>query len=248
VAPTNGGGIYAYTNDIIFIQSNKIHENHADGDGGGIYAYGYMNTSAIHVEDNDILKNTATGNGGGVFLSRSSAVGNRISSNIAKAGGGGVYATFGLIDGNKIADNEAEQGGGILTEHNSSITRNQVSSNVAHSKFGGGVYINFWGTSIENEKFAGNTVTANRCSSKSDNGGVYVLGYLVFEQNNLYQNAGSQLFNGNESGSQPLVTSNCYWGTANQNDIAKEIIDADDNPALGKVTFEPFLSKPIEVN
>jgi hypothetical protein len=248
VAPTNGGGVYAYTNDIILVESNKIHDNRADGDGGGIYAYGYMNTSTIHVEDNDIYSNTATGNGGGIYLSRSSAVGNRVSANVAKAGGGGIYTTFGLVDGNKITNNQADQGGGIFTEQNSSITHNFISSNTALAQFGGGVYINFWGVSIENEKFAGNTVTANRCSSKNDNGGVYVIGYLVFEQNNVYDNFGSQLFNGNESNSSPLVATNCYWGTSDDKAIAKQIIDVGDNPSLGKVTFEPFLAEPVKID
>ena len=46
-ARTNGGGVYAYTNDIIYITKNKIYDNHADGDGGGVFAYGYMNMAAI---------------------------------------------------------------------------------------------------------------------------------------------------------------------------------------------------------
>jgi hypothetical protein len=246
-APTNGGGIYAYTNDIILVQANRIHDNKADGDGGGIYAYGYMNTSTIHVEDNDIRNNEATGAGGGVYLSRSSAVRNRIVANVAMAEGGGIYSTFGLVDENQVTDNQAAQGGGIFTEHNSSITGNLVDSNKALSCFGGGVYINFWGTSIENEVFVGNTVTANRGPSKNDNGGVYVIGYLVFEQNNIHDNLGSQLYNGNESDSAPLVAAQCYWGTSNGETIAGAIVDSEENPQLGKVTFEPFLAQPAEI-
>lgn len=246
-APTNGGGIYAYTNDIILVLSNKISENKADGDGGGVYAYGYMNTSTIHIEDNDISSNEATGDGGGIYLSRSSAVKNRVDSNTAKADGGGIYSTFGLVDGNKITGNRAQQGGGVFTEHNSSITRNYVSANEALSQFGGGAYINFWGMSIENETFAKNTVTGNRVPSNNDNGGVYVLGYLVFSENNIYGNTGSQLYNGNEAKSSPLVTENCYWGTTDKNSIEKKIIDGKDNPKLGQVTFEPFLAEPINV-
>ncbi|RJP26715.1 MAG: hypothetical protein C4520_00280 [Candidatus Abyssobacteria bacterium SURF_5] len=247
-APTNGGGIYAYTNDIIYVLSNKIHHNTADGDGGGIYAYGYMNTSTIHVEDNDITANTATGNGGGVYLSRSSAIGNRIDGNTAKAAGGGIYSTFGLVDENEVTRNQAREGGGIFTEHNSSITRNYIGSNIALSQFGGGVFINFWGTSIENEVFTRNTVTANRGRSAKDNGGVYVLGYLVFENNNVYGNSGSQFYNGNSADSSPFTTSNCYWGSSDGGAISRMIVDADDDPALGKVTFEPFLDKPVKIN
>ncbi len=245
-APTNGGGIYAYTNDIIRLKSNKIHDNRAGGDGGGVYAYGYMNTSAIRVEGNDITSNEAAGNGGGVYISRSSALGNWIASNKAEGNGGGVFATFGLVESNDIRSNRAAEGGGIFAERNSSLTRNFVASNEALSGFGGGVYINFWGASIENESFVQNTVTTNRAPTDRDNGGVFVSGFLLFEENNIYDNVGSQLYNANESKSEPLVASQCYWGIADKDAIAKRITDGNDNPKLGLVNYEPFLSEPVK--
>ncbi len=245
-APTNGGGIYAYTNDVIRVMSNRIHHNHADGEGGGVFAYGYMNASTIHVEDNDIFSNEATGNGGGIYLSRSSAVGNKVESNRADGEGGGIYATFGLVTANEVRDNSAARGGGIYAERNSSITRNYVASNKALSEFGGGVYINFWGMSVENEVFTNNTVTSNLATPERGNGGVFVVGYLVFERNNIYGNAGSQLYNGNESQSSPLLTTDCYWGADNEETISKQIVDGDDDPGLGKVNFESFSAKPLK--
>ncbi|GAB4352927.1 MAG: hypothetical protein Kow0099_37130 [Candidatus Abyssubacteria bacterium] len=245
-APTNGGGVYAYTNDIIRLKSNKIRNNRAGGDGGGIFAYGYMNTSAIRVEDNDINSNEADGNGGGVYLSRSSAVGNRIESNQAGGNGGGIFATFGLVDSNEIRSNHAAEGGGIFAERNSSLTRNYVAANEARSGFGGGVYINFWGASIENESFVQNTVTTNRAPTDRDNGGVFVSGFLLFEENNIFDNVGSQLYNANESKSAPLVVSQCYWGVADKDAIAKQIMDGNDNPSLGLVNYEPFLPEPVK--
>ncbi len=246
VAPTNGGGIYAYTNDVAYVRSNKIHDNRADGDGGGVFAYGYKNTSAIRVEGNAVYSNTATGDGGGIYLSRSSAVDNMVESNLVNGTGGGIFATFALVKGNELRGNRAEKGGGIFAEQNSSITRNQVVSNTAASGFGGGVYINFWGASIENESFMENTVTKNMSSTEEGNGGVFIVGYLFFEKNNIYDNTGSQLYNGNEAESYPLRVTQCYWGTDDKSVIAKEIMDGDDKPELGKVAFEPFSSKPLK--
>ncbi|MBI5114959.1 right-handed parallel beta-helix repeat-containing protein [Candidatus Poribacteria bacterium] len=246
VSATNGGGVYAYTNDIIHITSNKIHHNKAGGDGGGVFAYGYMNTSTIRVEGNDIFGNKADGDGGGVFLSRSSAVGNDVESNRADGDGGGIYSTFGLVDNNKVHDNEANHGGGVYAERNSAMTRNRVSSNKALSRFGGGVYINFWGASIENEVFTQNTVSANTGLSDEDNGGVFVVGYLIFERNNIYGNSGTQLYNGNEAPASPFVASECYWGTTDENTIRREIAGGHLNPQLGEVTFTPFASGPVK--
>lgn len=245
VAPTNGGGVYAYTNDIIFVTRNKIRDNRADGDGGGVFAYGYMNTSTIRVEDNEITGNTAGGDGGGVYLSRSSAVGNKVESNSADGGGGGIFATFGLVDANELRNNRADKGGGIFAERNSSLTDNLVTSNIALSGFGGGVYINFWGISIDNETFTRNTVTRNTARGDDANGGVFIVGYLYFERNNIHGNGGSQLYNGNEPESYSLSTTQCYWGTSDKSAISKLIVDGSDDPQLGKVSFEPFAPNPL---
>lgn len=244
-ASTNGGGIYAYTNDIIFVTGNRIHDNTADGDGGGVYAYGYMNTSTIRVEGNEIFANTATGDGGGVYLSRSSALGNKIESNRAEGSGGGIFSTFGLVESNELRDNRADKGGGIFAERNSSLTGNLVTSNEALSEFGGGVYINFWGMSIDNEAFTKNTVTANSASGEGGNGGVFIVGYMYFEQNNIHDNAGSQLYNGNVPEPYELLAQQCYWGVDDASAISKLIVDGHDDPKLGKVSFEPFSPAPL---
>jgi hypothetical protein len=244
-APTNGGGIYAYTNDVVHVKANTIHDNQADGDGGGVFAYGYMNTSTIRVEGNTIYSNAATGDGGGIYLSRSSAINNTIESNRVGGNGGGIYATFGLVTGNRLHGNQAAKGGGVFAEQNSSITRNQVVANRAESGLGGGVYINFWGTSIENESFMENTVTDNTAPTADGNGGVFIVGYLFFENNNIYGNTGSELYNGNEAQSYPLKVTQCYWGTDDKDKISKQIVDGNDKPELGEVTFEPYSEKPF---
>jgi hypothetical protein len=247
-ALTNGGGVYAYTNDIIFVTENKIHDNTANGDGGGVFAYGYMNTSTIRVEDNHIFGNAVTGDGGGVYLSRSSSLGNKIESNTADGSGGGIFATFGLLERNELRDNRADMGGGIFAERNSSLTGNLVASNEALSGFGGGVYINFWGISIDNEAFTKNTITDNSTPSGDGNGGVFIVGYLYFEQNNIHGNVGSQLYNGNESEPEAyaLLAPQCYWGTADEGAISKLIVDGNDDPQLGMVSFEPFSPAPLQ--
>ncbi|NQU07403.1 MAG: hypothetical protein HQ583_02495, partial [Candidatus Abyssubacteria bacterium] len=162
--------------------------------------------------------------------------------------GGGVYATFGRVDANELRGNLAASGGGIFAERNSTLIRNFVTSNRASSGFGGGVYINFWGTSVENEEFTGDTVTRNLTPDEKGNGGVFIVGYLFFEQNNIHGNAGSQLYNGNESESNPLFTPQCYWGTADKGAISRLIMDGHDDPQLGKVTFEPYSREPIRLD
>ncbi len=245
-ALTNGGGLYAYTNDIIYVSSNRIHDNSANGDGGGVYAYGYMNNSTVHVENNEVFSNEAAGDGGGIFLSRSSAERNKIHSNRAAGDGGGVYATFGLVNANHIRNNHAENGGGIYAERNCSITRNYVASNTSLSGLGGGVYINFWGVSVDNEVFTKNTVTQNVAPSNEQNGGVFIVGYLVFENNNIFGNEGSQLYNGNDSKGVALLALDCYWGVDEKTKVSDEIVDGEDDPGLGKVKFEPFSPIPLK--
>ena len=69
-----------------------------------------------------------------------------------------------------------------------------------------------------------------------------------FECCNIYGNAGSQLYNGNESGSYPLYAAQCYWGTADKAAVSKLIVDGKDNPLLGEVTFDPILAAPFELD
>lgn len=235
-----GGGIYVYTNDLARIEDNFIGANSAGADGGGIFAYGYTSTTAIRMRGNEISGNSSGGNGGGIYASRATISGNRIYGNKADSTGGGIYTTFSIVDGNALKANTAAEGGGIYAERNSTIRYNQVSENQSSSSYGGGVYINYWGRSAENEVFSFNDVTKNRAVPDGATGGVFVKGSLIFEKNNIFGNVGYQLYNGNSAELPTLKASDCYWGSDDPDNIEAAIFHSTDDERLGLVAFEPY--------
>ncbi len=246
---SNGGGIYAYGSRLIFIEDNEILNNFADEDGGGVFAYGYRSTTAVNLLQNRILNNRCKGDGGGVWASRSSMKGNRIDSNRAEGNGGGLFATFALVEDNEILNNRAGQGGGgAYAETNSTLVENILRGNRCRGAFGGAAYLNFWGMSIKNEVFRGNRVTGNRAGSPEDNGGIYLNGSMIFENNRIFRNRGSQLYNANPAGRPPLAAPNCYWGTKSVKAVEAGIHDAADDPGLAPVLYKPIAKTPEEAD
>ena len=243
-SPTNGGGIYAYGSKPVLIQDNRILNNSAQEDGGGVFSYGYRSTTAIHLEGNRIEGNRCGGDGAGVWASRSSVLKNRILSNQAAGSGGGLFATFALVEGNEIRTNTAFQGGGVYAETNSSLVGNRIVENRVLGNVGGGVYLNFWGVSIENEEFRKNLVARNRAEGAQKNGGIYLNGSMVFEYNQIFGNDGSQLHNANPADHPPLSAPHCYWGSRKTKEIEAGIHHATQDPKLAIVEFEPFAQSP----
>lgn len=243
---SNGGGIYAYGSKPVSILKNEIRGNRAAEDGGGVFAYGYRSTTAVHVEGNLIEGNRAEGDGAGVWASRSSVAGNRILSNQCLGSGGGVYATFALVEDNEIRGNQALRGGGVYGETNSSLTHNRILENVATEGLGGGAFLNFWGVSIENEEFRKNLVRRNRAEGSRKVGGIYLNGSMIFEENQIFQNDGIQLYNANPAEHAPLEAKNCYWGSAKPAEILAGIHDARKDARLALVEFEPFARSPAD--
>jgi hypothetical protein len=239
---SNGGGVYAYGSHLLYIMNNLIQNNRAAEDGGGVFAYGSQANTAINLSRNRIMKNRCGGSGGGVWASRSSVTDNKILNNQADGLGGGIYSTFDLVQGNSIEGNMSQEGGGIYAEQNSSIEGNRIAHNRVISHFGGGAFLNFWGMSVKNEVFKNNLVTNNQAVSARDTGGIYVNGGLIFEHNQIYDNKGYQLYNGNPEGSPPLNVPHCYWGTSSEDKIRASIFDGKDDPSLAEVLFKPFLT------
>ena len=119
-------------------------------------------------------------------------------------------------------------------------------ANTASSPHGGGVYINYWGRSVENEEFSFNEVTGNRAASETGTGGVFVTGILIFEKNNIFGNTGHALYNANPADMDPLEAKECYWGAASRDAVEKAIFHNPDDESLAVVTYEPFAPEKRE--
>ncbi|MBW1982476.1 MAG: right-handed parallel beta-helix repeat-containing protein [Deltaproteobacteria bacterium] len=138
-----GGGIYLRACTGALVSDNTISENIASkanlGQGGGIYFYGYDQTSAIL--DNKIIDNVGTtttdaGWGGGVSIASSHlpVKGNTIEGNVASKGGSsqgsGLYQWQGSapIQENTIAGNS--RGSAVYLGHSySTVERNYIWDN-----------------------------------------------------------------------------------------------------------------------
>ncbi|MBN2209283.1 MAG: right-handed parallel beta-helix repeat-containing protein [Candidatus Coatesbacteria bacterium] len=153
-----GAGIYMTDNsDPLIDEWNKIAENHAAMNGGGLYAN--LGSSTPQIEGNEFFWNKALdGNGGGLFSRKANLVvrSNYITANEAhglasesKGSGGGIYCEEGsgsvhsIYDINWVSANQADTaGGGICFLNgvaNSSLRNNNIWTNRAGD--GDGVYL-----------------------------------------------------------------------------------------------------------
>ena len=248
ISSNNGGGIYAFGDKPVYIESNVILNNYAEENGGGIFAYGEHVSPVVILTDNRIEGNQSQGDGGGVWAYKSSMVNNKLFSNTAKGKGGGLFSTFTLVKNNCIGTNQAAQGGGIFAEADSSFIGNSIEKNTAAEADGGGVYLNFQGIDGKNEIFRRNLVIENSSSGDIPVGGIYLRGLPGFTENNIYKNKGIQLYIANPSNINPLVADKCYWGTVNSVEIEKLIFDHRSDSNLSSVIFEPFATDPIDID
>ena len=98
------------------------------------------------------------------------------ASRSSSYGGGGVYvhgnAVFTMYGGT-ITGNSVGYGGGVYVDSDATFIMNggAISDNEANNH-GGGVYVTYSGTFVMND----GTISDNNAGSKSDGGGVYVLG------------------------------------------------------------------------
>ncbi|MBO4547140.1 MAG: right-handed parallel beta-helix repeat-containing protein, partial [Treponema sp.] len=141
-AASNGGGIYANSNESVQISGGEVSYNSAK-DGGGVWAYD------VKVDGGTIAGNTASEYGGGVYTSYefylygSGVIGDASKSEIAQeddcsnkaAKGGGVYAAGGrAFIGYSDSSTPAECTGGIYCNYATGGT------NAAQGD-GGGLYL-----------------------------------------------------------------------------------------------------------
>ena len=146
-ATNDGGGIYFHHADGAVFQSNHVHHNRCDDDGGGVRIFETAMTVVDNlVEDNTtadggggirvshvpslfianvIRNNDAGGTGGGIDMDNdaSTIMGGEISGNHASGSGGGIFHWIGpwegaVLSGIRIANNRAYRGGGIFLDDN----------------------------------------------------------------------------------------------------------------------------------
>ncbi len=214
----------------IEITHSTIHNN----GGSGIFINDITGATIGH---NIITGNSASDGGGGIYISSTPATisHNIITANSADNGGGGIYSRQGAvtIENNVIVGNSADQGGGFYVDGTtgSMASFNAILDNQA-SEDGGGIYaINVNGVSI-----TGNTILGNI----SGVGGVYIASHPDFNDNNIYDNSGYDLHNGNLTGTADLNAQDNWWGTTDTVQIDDHIWDGDEDSGLGQVDYSPY--------
>jgi len=165
-----GGGVTVAASDAT-VENNRIYNNHANVDGGGILVS--LGSNGV-IRNNIIDSNGATRFGGGMFIvgnSNPPVYNNQISNNIVT---GPLYTNGGASGGamfiddnsspqivkNTITSNHADfSGGGITLRANCSaiIEDNTITSN--QSSIGGGIHVETEGGS---PKIKNNTISGNQ--------------------------------------------------------------------------------------
>jgi predicted outer membrane repeat protein len=154
-----GGGVYAYR---MYVRDCTVEHNHADGDGGGVYADYYSDVLTCGVKNNQ-----AERDGGGIYgrpyveVDRSSIFGN----SAGRDGGGFCSSTFSQssssgpkIYNSLLARNSAERdGGGVLLSAGQSINNTVVDNSAAVR--GGGLHA-AWATAV-NTVICSNSASTN---------------------------------------------------------------------------------------
>lgn len=189
----NGGAIYHY-GATLNVAGCTIEENHAQRNGGGVYASdsggqssfgssGYVSSGSSR--PTVVRENTAAEYGGGLYLEQRVTFGGEISKNSAKAGGGiylagGHVKLSGTVTENKATDTSegALGGGGIAMLFTAaphvfddiSTIKSVISGNTSAAG-GGGISIRIGGTDAQRGvSFDGATISGN--TAAGDGGGV----------------------------------------------------------------------------
>jgi parallel beta-helix repeat protein len=155
------------------------------------------------------------------------------------------------VTSNTITNN---RGYGISVGGAATVASNNIVSNPGH------------GMTLSGGTIQGNVISGNGCNgivvtstygyTLSDNtitsnfqDGLYVeiygaLGTFGVEQNNIHGNGRYAIEQGSQSQAGVDAT-NVWWGTTDSSAIDAEIYDFYDDPYLGVVSFNPFLSGPV---
>ena len=157
-----GGGIWiAGGNSTVKLKNSTITGNHAQEDGGGIFASNHNNVR-IELEKSKVDKNYSRSDGGGIDVDGEEIVikgdgKSSVSSNKTNGRGGGIYLWNDevTVSGLSIFGNSAAEGGGVYTlETEIGLQDLNITGNSATT--GGGIYVANEKTSITDCNITGN--------------------------------------------------------------------------------------------
>jgi hypothetical protein len=265
----NGGGVLI-SHAVATLTRNNISGNSAGGNWGGGVSIDVPDT--VMLTHNTVIGNSATNGGGGIYLHHTGDGAVTISDNIVVGnsvtassgyGGGGVFADLYYsaqvtLTRNVIAENSTpvENAGGIFikagfgsnanaTVENNSLVRNTAENDAA----GRWEYV---------EGSFGNNTLVDNVVTGSDNQlqAVYIKGYPLFNDNNIFRNNGYALNNGNQMTDPSFDATDNWWGSINETAIQTLIYDWNDNGSRSIVDYTPYravhntaapISPPINV-
>jgi len=202
-----GGGIY--TKGPLFISGSTISSNSImTYDGGGVYSQG----RDLIIQDSTISDNVSAQYGGGVsaYQSNLTVVGTTFQGNESSASGGGLSTTSSTIDisGGSLFDGNTaqENGGGIFNGQDSVLTiqESTVSNNQALVASG------FGGGGINNDSQGTMTITTSTISGNTSayyGGGVVNQGTMVISQSTLHDNTAAFAGGGVWGGNFSMINS-----------------------------------------
>lgn len=244
------GGISINMNmDNARIINNRIHDNIAGADGGGI-SCNVANGTSTEIMGNIIFDNFSEFNGGGIIASPVSVVNNIIYNNRALMYGGAIYYTTCLsglgISQNIMAGNQSSEGVVYLMynyfwDSNSLFTKNTIIDNVAENNL-----IECWFPS--GSEILRNTITRNRTIMNTGSSAICLHpGSLHnFNYNNIYGNLSEfSLKNFYSQGSaNNIQAQNNWWGTSLSSEINDVLWDYFDESSLSVVYYTPAAVSP----
>jgi parallel beta-helix repeat protein len=246
-----GGGI---STSSATLSNNTVRDNEVTATRTHVYGGG-VNCDTCIMTGNAVVGNQSNAGqnvyGGGVrfvgganSFTGNTVVGNEATASAVVYGGGLFFDTGGLCDSNTVADNAASaptvQGAGVYISSNNHFRYNNVVRNAGSgaSVQGAGVR-HIAQTTVATIRH--NTIAANRSSTTSQVGGLYVSGRPdLNDGNNLYSAAGYELYYSNSQSDPNLDARNIFWGHTLENLIIRGIYDWFDNATLGLVDYAPY--------
>jgi len=178
----SGGGVKVEGSTGVTLRHNRVFENSATGDGGGIF----LNRGSAEITGNLIFSNTSTWSAGMRIINNPvvSVVANEIRGNVAQNTGGGIDidccgGTTPLISQNVVMGNRAGAGGGGLrvSSTNARLVNNIVAGNEAGG--GDGILLEGWDSNPVSVTLFHNTLVGRGTSDEALRAGPYVVADLV---------------------------------------------------------------------
>jgi len=230
----DGGGIFVQDASP-YLAHNYVHDNLT----GGIVC---INSDAL-VEYNTIQNDFGSG---GLRLHHffGTARYNLIKDNMSDYAGG-VYLDYsqGTVEYNIIYGNSSSNvdGGGamLLSGSSAKVRYNVIAGNRNDSQLG-----SIWFANEDSTRFEYNTVIDNAGGLDID-GSTPIIRFNNILHNRPYEMQQHVQFSGLPS--YDVLATNNYWGTSNQDSLAKWIWDFYDDFDLGKVNYDSVHSEPIRL-